>query len=619
MDRGEEVYKTIIQTLPDIVYKLDLDGIFTYINEAVCKLGYTPEELVGKHFSTIIYSKDLETVQSSSVLPQLKGKITGDLKAPQLFDERRTGKRITKKLRVRLVSKTFDNDKDTVIDGEVISIGLYDYDEETKKRAYVGTLGIIRDISELKSSEMALILAERHYRLLVESLPEIVTIIACDGTILYKSDSIKRILGYLAPQIIGENEYDFIHPDDKHILKEMLEGKGEMLDTSPLIECRFRHINGTWREFEISVKKVFDSNYRTMCFILNSLDITDRQTSKEERNAFTKIAYSRMKGVNCLHSISDLVNNPDNTLEDIYENVVNIIPLAFQHPNLTSSMVVFDDKVFKSNNFNYSRFRLFSNINVFGKEKGFIEIFYREDAAEVNGLPFLNEEEYLIESIANEMGIVAERRWSERELNESFKQLRKTLGGVIQAIAQAVEVRDSYTAGHQRRATNLARAIATKMGLPKDKIEGIRMAGRIHDLGKLSIPADILSKPSTLTDIEYTLIQEHPQIGFDILKAIEFPWPVATIVYQHHERIDGSGYPLGLEGDKILIEAKIIAVADVVEAMSSHRPYRAAIGVDKAMEEIRSNRGIAYDSDAVDACLGLFERGEFAFSDERIQ
>ncbi len=619
MDRGEEVCKTIIQTLPDIVYKINLEGFFSYINEAVCKLGYTPEDLIGKHFSTIICSEDLDTVQSSSVLPKLKGKITGEIKAPQLFDERRTGKRITKNLKVRLVSRSSKEEGDTVINGEVISIGLYEYDEKTKKRIAVGTLGIIRDISELKSSEMALILAERHYRLLVESLPEIVSIIACDGTILYKSDSIKRILGYLATQIIGENEYDFIHPDDKHILKDVLEGEGETLEAFSLVECRFRHINGAWRIFEVSVKKVYDENYKTMCFILNSLDITDRQTAKDERNAFTKIANSRMKGVNCLHSISDLVNNPENNLEDIYKNVVNIIPTAFQHPSLTSSMIIFDDKVFKSNNFNYSRFRLFSNINVFGKEKGFIEIFYNEDGAQMNGLPFLNEEEYLVESIANEMGIVAERRWSERELNESFNQLRKTLGGVIQAIAQAVEVRDSYTAGHQRRATDLARAIATKMGLSKEKIEGIRMAGRIHDLGKLSIPADILSKPSTLTDIEYTLIREHPQIGFDILKAIEFPWPVAAIVYQHHERIDGSGYPLGLEGDKILIEAKIIAVADVVEAMSSHRPYRAAIGVDKAMEEIRNNRGICYDSDVVDTCLGLFERGEFAFNNEKLQ
>ena len=158
-------------------------------------------------------------------------------------------------------------------------------------------------------------------------------------------------------------------------------------------------------------------------------------------------------------------------------------------------------------------------------------------------------------------------------------------------MVSAVEMRDPYTAGHQLRVSNLACAIANEMGLSHDKIEGLRMAGFIHDIGKLSIPAEILSKPTKLTDFEFSLIKEHPRSGYEMLKDVESPWPLAQIVYQHHERINGSGYPRKLKGDEILIDARIMAVADVVEAMASHRPYRPALGIEAALEEIEKNKG----------------------------
>ena len=206
---------------------------------------------------------------------------------------------------------------------------------------------------------------------------------------------------------------------------------------------------------------------------------------------------------------------------------------------------------------------------------------------------------------------LTERKRVEVELQDSLRRLRTALEGTIRAIALTVETRDPYTAGHQRRVADLARAIATKMGLPKDQIDGIRMAGAIHDIGKVSIPGEILSKPGRLTDIEFNLIKTHPQIGYEILKSIDFPWPVAQIVLQHHERINGSGYPAGLTGEEILLEARILGVADVVEAMSSHRPYRSALGIDKALEEISRNKGILYDPDVVNACLELLTKNGF--------
>lgn len=208
---------------------------------------------------------------------------------------------------------------------------------------------------------------------------------------------------------------------------------------------------------------------------------------------------------------------------------------------------------------------------------------------------------------------ITERKQTEENLKNTLAKLRQSLGGIIKAMALTVESRDPYTAGHQRRVADLARAIADEMHLSKDQVEGIRIAGVIHDLGKISIPAEILSKPGRISDIEFSLIKTHSQVGFDILQSIEFPWPVAQIVYQHHERMDGSGYPRGLAGENILMEARVLMVADVVEAMSSHRPYRTALGVDKALEEISKNSGLVYDAKVVEACLRLFTEKKFAF------
>jgi len=205
-----------------------------------------------------------------------------------------------------------------------------------------------------------------------------------------------------------------------------------------------------------------------------------------------------------------------------------------------------------------------------------------------------------IEGIARD---ITERKLAEQERERSLSRLRRTLDQTVYALAAAVEMRDPYTAGHQRRVADLATAIAEEMDLPEDRSRGVRMAGLIHDVGKIYIPAEILSKPTRLTEVEWSMIKAHPQAGYDILKDIEFPWPVARIVLQHHERVNGSGYPQGLSDKEILLEARILGVADVVEAMASHRPYRPAHAVEEALGEIRENRGILYDPEAVDACL----------------
>ena len=230
---------------------------------------------------------------------------------------------------------------------------------------------------------------------------------------------------------------------------------------------------------------------------------------------------------------------------------------------------------------------------------------------ELNTSPLIEEGKLkAIQVIARD---ITERKQAEEETRRSYKKLQKILQGTINALASVVEVRDPYTAGHQKRVTNLACAIAKEMGLPEEKIEGIRVAGTLHDIGKIHLPSEILSKPARLNEMETGLLQTHPRVSYEILKEIEFPWPVAKIILQHHERMNGSGYPQGLSGDEILLEARILAVADVVEAMSSHRPYRPALGIDKALEHILKNRGTLYDPQVVDACLRLLTRKKFNF------
>lgn len=227
----------------------------------------------------------------------------------------------------------------------------------------------------------------------------------------------------------------------------------------------------------------------------------------------------------------------------------------------------------------------------------------------------ISEEEIgYLQEVATDISVGIKSLRLERELQQSYEKTRKALDGTVEAIAKTCELRDPYTAGHEKRVAQLACAIARKMRLSENQIEGIRVTSYIHDIGKIEVPAEILSKPTRLTDIEFSLIKAHAQTGYEILKGVEFPWPVAQIVLQHQERLDGSGYPNGLKGKEIMLEARILAVADTVEAMSSHRPYRPALGLDMALKEITQEKGILYDPAVVDACVRLFKDGKFEFN-----
>jgi putative nucleotidyltransferase with HDIG domain len=212
--------------------------------------------------------------------------------------------------------------------------------------------------------------------------------------------------------------------------------------------------------------------------------------------------------------------------------------------------------------------------------------------------------------------MLPKRKKIEKEKEKAISRLKSLLKEMVEAFSLAIEFRDPYTMGHQKRVAELSVAISEELGLDPEKKEGVRVAALLHDLGKaVGVPLEILNKPAKLNDLEFSFVKAHPEIGWRILKGVVFPWPVAEVVYQHHERLNGSGYPRGLKGDQIIMEARIIGVADVVEAMTSHRPYRPALSLEEARREIKENKGILYDPQVVDAALKVFEKG---FSFERI-
>jgi putative nucleotidyltransferase with HDIG domain len=243
---------------------------------------------------------------------------------------------------------------------------------------------------------------------------------------------------------------------------------------------------------------------------------------------------------------------------------------------------------------------------------GFMEDYAYEKVIEKGGSDFLakpvNPKELLIR-----LGRVLRERATRSALQRSMTQIQEVLEGTVHTITLAVEARDPYTSGHQKRTAHIASAIAGAMGLPEEQIKGIRMACLLHDVGKIAVPSELLSKPARLSDIEFALVKTHAQVGHDILKGIDFPWPVAEIAYQHHERMDGSGYPRGLKGEEIELGARITAVADVVEAMVSHRPYRPALGIDAALHEIEMKQNSLFDGKVAGACLTVFSGGKFHF------
>ncbi len=466
---------------------------------------------------------------------------------------------------------------------------------------------IARDITERKLKEAMLMESEERFRRIVENSHEGIVIIDDSRRLVYANQQLCEMVGYALDELIGIDYRKLIYEEDVELVDERYRNRQRGEKVPPIYEFRLKCKDGGVRWVETSSAVVKDSKGRVLS-IAQLLDITERK--RKEREIRERKAYLE----NVLESVLDAVVTHDLEGKILEWNRGAERLFGYKREEVIGKEL---DKIIAGyNKQKYKEARSLTSKYVHGMHLRPLDtVRYRKDGTPVDvivsGAPIVVDGKVI--GVAVVYKDITDRKRAERKLRESYVKLRKALRGTIEAMARIVEMRDPYTAGHQQRVAKLAGEIAKEMGLSRETIQGIKMAGLIHDIGKIYVPAEILAKPAPLSEIEKRLIESHPQVGYEILKGIEFPWPVAEIVYQHHERLDGSGYPRGLKGEEILLEAQILGVADVVEAMSSHRPYRPAVGIEKGLNEILKNRGELYREDVVDVCIRVFREKGFTF------
>jgi PAS domain S-box-containing protein len=460
--------------------------------------------------------------------------------------------------------------------------------------------GIAMDITDRKQAMGALKESEEQYRTLVDNIDFGINLIDKDFKIITTNVVSGRQFNKPAGELIGKycfNEFEKQQKVCQHCpaVQAMATGRPHQVDTEGVRD------DGSRFSARISAFPLFYSDGTTKGFVEVVEDITDRRQTEEALRDSEALFRKLFED----HAAVKLILDPD-TGKIIDANEAAAVFYGWPREQLKQMKIqeintLPPEKVKKE----MERVRTEKKIQ--------FEFRHRRADGSIRDVQVFSStieanKKDLLHSIVHD---ISDRKRAEEELQRTLDSLRKAVGTTIQVMVSAVETRDPYTAGHQIRSADLARAIATEMGLSQEKIDGIRMAGSIHDIGKLSIPAEILSKPTKLTKMESLLVKEHAKTGYEILKDVESPWPLAEIVYQHHERMDGSGYPRNLKGDEIIMEARIMAVADVVEAMASHRPYRPGLGIDAALEEIEKNRGALYDATVAEACLKLFREKDY--------
>lgn len=460
-----------------------------------------------------------------------------------------------------------------------------------------------------KQMEQALFQSEEKYRNILENIEDGYYEVDLAGNFTFFNGSLCRIFGYSPEEMTGMNNRQYTDEEGSKKLFHVLNQVYKTGEPAKEFGWQIIRKDQTKRHIEASVSLLKDLSGKPTGFRGIVRDITERRLAEEalrkneakyrhliedaQEGIFQSTAEGRHITVNQAFANILGYESP----EEVVKNITDIAHQVYVHPEDRAKIVQIIEKE--------------------GSVKGYEAQFYRKDGSKtwvsINMHVIRDDQGNLLYYQGIDQDIT-DRKKMEKERQENIERLRKSLGATINAMAVTVETRDPYTAGHQRRVADLARTIASEMKLTNEQIDGIRMASMIHDIGKISIPSEILAKPTKLTELEFSLIKTHSQSGYNILKDIDFLWPVAQIILQHHERINGSGYPNGLTGEQILLESQILAVADVVEAISSHRPYRPAFGINIALNEITKNRGILYNPDIVDACLRLFGEKNFKFA-----
>lgn len=468
---------------------------------------------------------------------------------------------------------------------------------------------------DLETANKKLGISEERYRQSFENVSDIIYTLSKDSTVTSVSQSVKKILGYAPEDLVGRNVSDLANILAPESLEQAVADISKVLSGETISSSVYEFItkDGERKFGEISGSpRIRDGKVIGTTSVAR--DITDRKQAEE------KLRESEERYRMIVERMTDIVWITDMNLWTTFVTPSIQTVLGFSPEERMLQPI---EEQMTPDSLSYASNRLAEELAAEeggevdpGRTRNVELEYYHKDGSTRWMETFvagIRDDQGVLTGLQGVFRDVTDRKQAEEDLKDTLESLRHAVGATIQVMVSTIEVRDPYTAGHQLRVADLVRAIATEMGLPQDTIEGIRMAGSIHDIGKLSIPAEILSKPGKLSDIEFSLIKGHARKGYEMLKDVESPWPLAEIVYQHHERMDGSGYPRNLKGNEIRMEARIMAVADVVEAMASHRPYRATLGIDAALDEIEKNRGILYDDTVVDACLSLFREKGFQF------
>jgi PAS domain S-box-containing protein/putative nucleotidyltransferase with HDIG domain len=582
---SESRYRLLAENVSDVIWSLNMKSRQSFFSPSVTRLlGYTVEEATSLRIKEVVaptsYARAMMTFSKLSA-QQGNGS---------------NGRHSSTRIEVELMRK----------DGSFVWVDISVTLVRDAEGQPAEVFGVIRDVTQRKKAEEALRTSEEYFRTLIENAWDAIAIVNAEGTMLYESPSSARIMGYEPEEIVGKNLIDFVRPEDVAANMDMFRRFRTEPGSTVMIDAGFRHKDGHYIECEGTLQNLLHDP-KVNGIIANYRDVTDRRRAEEA------ILASEERFRNLVEATSDWVWETDPSGNYTYASSKACEVLGYEVSEIVGRSI-FDFMPSRES----SRFaRTFKSHAEKREPFTFLETSrQRKDGKvivmETSGVPFFGGDGKLLgyRGIGRD---ITNRKNVERELEKSVKKLEKTMEATIQAISYTMETRDPYTTGHQKRVTQLACAIAKEMGLAAWQIDGIRVAGLLHDIGKIAVPTEILSKPGKLSDIEFSMIKAHPKVGFDILKNVEFEWPIARVVVQHHERLDGSGYPYGIRGKDILQEARVLAVADVVEAMSSHRPYRAALGIEKALAEVARGEGTLYDPEVARACAKVFNERGFKF------
>ena len=572
--RDEQWYRQIVDTALEGIWVLDEEYLTAFVNSRMAEmLGYEPKEMIGKRHDFFLFEEDLPDLEEKTAL-------------------RRQG--ISSRYERRLRRKD-----GTTVWAQASASPILD-----REGHFQGSFAMFTDITERKHAEEALRESERKFRDIFENAVEGMFQVTPDGRLVTVNPAMARIFGYDSPKEmvsivtnIGHQVYTNL--EDRHAFRKILEEHGIVRG----FEARFYRKDKSVLWGSLNVRAVRDSATGQLLYHEGIMeDITAKKTAEEalrksEEN-YRAIFENAVEGIYQVTPEGRYLSvNPAlarihgfDSPEEMVATVTDIAHQLYVDPSRRALLRRLMEEEGSIKNFEIMMRRKDGSLHWVSNSAHAIR--------DVNGTILYYEG--TVEDITT-------RKFAEEEL----KQLRAGLGGTIRALSMTSEIRDPGSPNHQKRVSNLAAAIAKEMELSDEMVEHIRIAGLLHDIGKISVPSEILSKPAALTDMEFGLMKGHPGAGFDMLKDTELPSPIAEMVLEHHERLDGSGYPRGLKGAEILLEARILAVADVVEAVSSRRPYRPALGIDAALLEIKKNRGILYDPEVADVCTKLFKKKGF--------